>query len=263
MGNSEVGHLNLGAGSIVPQDLARIDAAVRGRDAGGERGAARGARRRRARPPDRAGVGRRRALVRGAPQGADRARRRAQRAGPRDPRLHRRPRHVADLGRGVASRRSRRPAASRAPAGSASVIGRYFAMDRDQRWDRTEQAVDLLCEGDRAAPRRHRRAGGEGRLRARRDRRVHHRHDGRGRRRGSGPATPSSPSTSGPTGCARSRRSSARSSTHYTTLTQYDEDWTFPVAFPPQAAGDHHRRRSSRTRAARSSTSPRPRSTRT
>ncbi len=28
MGNSEVGHLNLGAGSIVPQDLARIDAAA-------------------------------------------------------------------------------------------------------------------------------------------------------------------------------------------------------------------------------------------
>src|SRR5213592_4305662 len=29
MGNSEVGHLNLGAGAVVPQDLARIDAAVR------------------------------------------------------------------------------------------------------------------------------------------------------------------------------------------------------------------------------------------
>ncbi|MBA3300239.1 MAG: 2,3-bisphosphoglycerate-independent phosphoglycerate mutase, partial [Thermoleophilaceae bacterium] len=29
MGNSEVGHLNLGAGSIVAQDLARIDEAVR------------------------------------------------------------------------------------------------------------------------------------------------------------------------------------------------------------------------------------------
>jgi len=28
MGNSEVGHLNLGAGAIVPQDLARIDAVV-------------------------------------------------------------------------------------------------------------------------------------------------------------------------------------------------------------------------------------------
>ena len=30
MGNSEVGHLNLGAGAIVPQDLARIDAAQGG-----------------------------------------------------------------------------------------------------------------------------------------------------------------------------------------------------------------------------------------
>ncbi|MDQ4131075.1 MAG: 2,3-bisphosphoglycerate-independent phosphoglycerate mutase, partial [Actinomycetota bacterium] len=28
MGNSEVGHMNLGAGSVVPQDLARIDAAI-------------------------------------------------------------------------------------------------------------------------------------------------------------------------------------------------------------------------------------------
>src|SRR4051812_40002450 len=28
MGNSEVGHLNLGAGSVVPQDLTRIDDAV-------------------------------------------------------------------------------------------------------------------------------------------------------------------------------------------------------------------------------------------
>jgi 2,3-bisphosphoglycerate-independent phosphoglycerate mutase len=28
-----------------------------------------------------------------------------------------------------------------------SVIGRYFAMDRDQRWDRTEKAYDLLVRG--------------------------------------------------------------------------------------------------------------------
>ena len=64
MGNSEVGHLNLGAGAIVPQDLARIDAAVRGRHARRQRGAARGARRRRAGAPDRARLRRRRALVR-------------------------------------------------------------------------------------------------------------------------------------------------------------------------------------------------------
>ena len=34
MGNSEVGHLNLGAGAIVPQDLARIDKAVEDRTLG-------------------------------------------------------------------------------------------------------------------------------------------------------------------------------------------------------------------------------------
>ena len=29
----------------------------------------------------------------------------------------------------------------------ASLIGRYFAMDRDERWDRVEQAYDLLTKG--------------------------------------------------------------------------------------------------------------------
>src|SRR5262249_37621143 len=28
-----------------------------------------------------------------------------------------------------------------------SVIGRYFAMDRDRRWDRVQQAYDLLGQG--------------------------------------------------------------------------------------------------------------------
>ena len=28
-----------------------------------------------------------------------------------------------------------------------SVVGRYFAMDRDKRWDRTQQAYDLIVEG--------------------------------------------------------------------------------------------------------------------
>jgi len=30
----------------------------------------------------------------------------------------------------------------------ASVIGRYYAMDRDNRWDRVQQAYDLLVKGD-------------------------------------------------------------------------------------------------------------------
>lgn len=32
--------------------------------------------------------------------------------------------------------------------GVATVMGRFYAMDRDQRWDRTEQAFDLLSQGE-------------------------------------------------------------------------------------------------------------------
>ena len=85
-----------------------------------------------------------------------------------------------------------------------SVIGRYFAMDRDKRWDRLQLAYDLLVHG-RAE--HHAATGAEAaarRLRARRDRRVH---QARARRRG-GADPPRrlrrSASTSGPTGCARS-----------------------------------------------------------
>ena len=44
MGNSEVGHLNLGAGAVVRQDLVRIDDAIADGAAGRERGAAGGVR---------------------------------------------------------------------------------------------------------------------------------------------------------------------------------------------------------------------------
>ncbi len=119
MGNSEVGHLNLGAGAIVPQDLLRIDKAVEDgslaenevilealRDAprvhliglvsdGGVHSS---------RPP---------------PQGADRARREGGRRGPRHPRLHRRPRHRRPRAGRRCSRRCRSGARRRASAASA------------------------------------------------------------------------------------------------------------------------------------------------
>ena len=62
-----------------------------------------------------------------------------------------------------------------------SVVGRYYAMDRDPRWDRTQRAYDLLVGGARRAPRGRRRRGGPRRLRARRDRRVHRADAGGGR----------------------------------------------------------------------------------
>ena len=53
----------------------------------------------------------------------------------------------------------------------ATICGRYYAMDRDKRWDRVEKAYAMLTE---AAGHNARRSGrrGRGRLRARRDRRV-------------------------------------------------------------------------------------------
>ena len=62
MGNSEVGHLNLGAGAVVRQDLTRIDDAVADGTLAQNAVLRAAFARRRARPPDRARVRRRRAL---------------------------------------------------------------------------------------------------------------------------------------------------------------------------------------------------------
>ena len=32
----------------------------------------------------------------------------------------------------------------------ASLVGRYYAMDRDNRWDRVQEAYELLTEGKSA-----------------------------------------------------------------------------------------------------------------
>ncbi|MBD3716075.1 hypothetical protein IE979_14145 [Klebsiella pneumoniae] len=47
----------------------------------------------------------------------------------------------------------------------ASLIGRYYAMDRDNRWDRVEQAYDLLTPAKGEFRGRYRRRGSAGRLR--------------------------------------------------------------------------------------------------
>jgi len=114
-----------------------------------------------------------------------------------------------------------------------SVIGRYFAMDRDQRWDRTEQAVDMLCEG--TAP--HHADTGEQAVKAAYERDETDEfitattvgEEARIRPGDSVLAFNFRPD--------RMRQISTKLSEvvdHYTTLTQYEEDWTFPVAFPPE-----------------------------
>ena len=54
-----------------------------------------------------------------------------------------------------------------------SVIGRYFAMDRDKRWDRVQKAYDLLVHGKAEHHVDSGRGGRRAGLRARRDGRVH------------------------------------------------------------------------------------------
>ena len=140
MGNSEVGHMNLGAGRVVPQDLTRIEQAI----AAGEF--------------ERNGVlnhvieasAGRVLHVLGLLSGGGVHSHEdqiaalislAERKGARV-RLH------AFLdGRDTPPRSatgSLRRIEARFPGVLASLSGRYYAMDRDERWQRTERAYDLL-----------------------------------------------------------------------------------------------------------------------
>ena len=100
-----------------------------------------GARARRRRPPARPRLAWRRPLAHRPPARAARARQSAGHGRPDvDPCVHRRPRCLA-------ARRRRRP--GDAPAERlATVVGRYYAMDRDERWDRTERALAAIMVGE-------------------------------------------------------------------------------------------------------------------
>ena len=150
MGNSEVGHLNLGAGRIVYQDLTRIDQAVK--DGSLEQTPVWGAALDRAR-----GSGTLHLIGLLSPGG-----------------VHSHERHLAAMirhamARGVkrirvhafldgrdtpprsamASIRAAETVLGEAGDGRiATVSGRYHAMDRDKRWDRTEKAYRALVLGE-------------------------------------------------------------------------------------------------------------------
>jgi 2,3-bisphosphoglycerate-independent phosphoglycerate mutase len=146
MGNSEVGHLNLGAGAIVPQDLARIDGAVEDgtlaenevlqaglRDAervhliglvsdGGVHSSDRHLK----------------ALIELAAEwGIDDLVVHAFTDG-RDTDQHGGVKYLAEVQGWMEEVGTGR---------IGTVVGRYFAMDRDKRWDRVQQAYDLLVHG--------------------------------------------------------------------------------------------------------------------
>ncbi|HET7181774.1 MAG TPA: 2,3-bisphosphoglycerate-independent phosphoglycerate mutase [Candidatus Limnocylindrales bacterium] len=152
MGNSEVGHLNIGAGRPVLQDLPRIDAAI----ADGsffERPALVEACERAIATSGRlsvvglVGPGGVHAHDRHIVALAELARRRGV------PRFRL---HALLDGRdtppssalGFVTALEEQLQAAHPDAQIASVGGRYFAMDRDQRWDRTERGYDAIVHGE-------------------------------------------------------------------------------------------------------------------
>jgi len=149
MGNSEVGHLNLGAGRIVYQDIARVDKAI----ADGELAGALGLDGTLARLRETGGALHLAGLV-------------------SDGGVHSHIRHLEALlgllprdldvrvhcitdgrdtsptgGAGFVGRIA--DLCDQAPGWKiATVSGRYFAMDRDKRWDRTEKAYRCIVVGE-------------------------------------------------------------------------------------------------------------------
>lgn len=243
MGNSEVGHLNLGAGAVVKQDLTRIDeAAEDGTFAQNEA--------LRAAFTDAARVH----LIGLVSEGG----------------VHSSMRHLralidmgAELGVGdlvVHAFTDGRDTLPTAGAGYlrtvegwmdeagvgrvGSVIGRYFAMDRDSRWDREQLAYDLLVHGiadhhadsgvaaEEAAYARDETdefvtattVGEEARIRPGDSVVAFNFRPDRMREITRALAEP---------GFAEVDRRGAPLVERYTTMTEYHEDWPYPVAFPP------------------------------
>ena len=151
MGNSEVGHMNLGAGRVVYQDLTRINRAI----AQGEFQRNRALNRAFERVKKSGGALHLMGLL--SPGGVHSHEDQifaciemAAAAGVGPIYLH------AFLDGRDTPPRSARESLARAEAlmnrvdngAVASVVGRYFAMDRDRRWDRIERAYNLLVRGE-------------------------------------------------------------------------------------------------------------------
>jgi len=229
MGNSEVGHMNLGAGAVVKQDLLRIDEAIEDGSffenetlraacdserlhllglvsAGGVH----------------ASMQHLRALVELAEsQGVPDAVIHAFTDG-RDTNPDSGAGYLAELEQSLPER-----------ARVASVTGRYYAMDRDRRWERTELSREALVDGEAE----HRAESGEAAVQAAYERGETDEFI--------------KPTLVGDEGRIRPgdsviffnfRPDRARQLTQalaelpdvrITTLTQYQEDWDHPVAFAP------------------------------
>jgi 2,3-bisphosphoglycerate-independent phosphoglycerate mutase len=228
MGNSEVGHLNLGAGAIVKQDLLRIGEAIEDGSFFENEALRAACQAERVHLLGLVSAG-------GVHSSMDHLRALIELAGReqvtdlvihaftdgRDTLPHSGAGYIAEVEGWGGAR-------------IASVIGRYYAMDRDRRWDRTKLAYDAIvaCEAEFRA------SSGEQAVRAAYERGETDEFI--------------KPTLVGEEGRIRDgdsviffnfRPDRARQTTRaladgldirITTLTQYHEDWDFPVAFPQE-----------------------------
>lgn len=233
MGNSEVGHLNLGAGAVVKQDLTRIDEAVEDGTLGEN------------------------AALAAALDGFERVHliglvsdggvhsgwkhiealiKLAGEKGVKDVVVHAFTdgRDTSPTGGETYLAQVEEWARAAGNVRVGSVIGRYFAMDRDKREERTKAAVDLLVDG--VSP--HHASSAVEAVRASYER------DARGDEFVEG-TTVGAEARIRPQDSViafnfrpdRMRQITAALGpqvARYTTLTEYEEGWPWPVAFPPQ-----------------------------
>jgi 2,3-bisphosphoglycerate-independent phosphoglycerate mutase len=244
MGNSEVGHLNLGAGAIVEQDLTRIDDAARGGELASNevlRKAFSDAQRVHliglvSDGGVHSGWSHLEALIRmGAASGVSELVLHAFTDG-RDTL----PTSGADY-LATVERWMRDAGAGRV----GSVIGRYYAMDRDKRWDRIQLAYDLLIHGraeqsaqtgEEAARQAYERdetdefikpvlVGEEARIRPGDSAIAFNVRPDRMRELSQALADPD---------FSEIDRGGAAPIERYATMTEYEADWSYPVAFAPE-----------------------------
>ncbi len=227
MGNSEVGHLNLGAGAVVKQDLLRIDEALL---AGG--------------PVENP-------VLRDAMASAERVHLIGLVS---DGGVHSSIEHLealVRLGREVGvpdlvihaftDGRDTSPTGGEAylerveafdGARVGTVVGRYFAMDRDQRAERTERARALLVDGvaehhvDRASD-----AARAAYARGETDEFIAPTTVGAEARIRPGDAVIAF--NFRPDRMRQLTKALAHDPARYVTLTEYEEGWPYPIAFPP------------------------------
>ena len=144
MGNSEVGHLTIGSGRILFQDLMRVNKAVEDGSLVANEALVGAVRRARERGGDVHLLG----LVSygGVHSHIDHLRALLQLAA-REGMAERTWIHAFTDGRDVSPHAAAADLAELPADRIATVCGRYYAMDRDQRWDRTDRAVRAILEG--------------------------------------------------------------------------------------------------------------------